>query len=72
MSGSAVNYNTYHDGNHKCLMYAIAKNASHPVNNTKDLIEVLKSVPAEQIQNFIEENVELPYSMPWAPMVEST
>lgn len=72
MSGSALNYNTYHDGNHKCLMYAIAKNVSHPVNNTKDLIKVLKSVPAKQIQSFIEENVELPNLVPWAPMVEST
>lgn len=71
MSGTALHQNAYHNGNHKCLMYAIAKNASKSVQNTNQLIEFLKHTPAMQIQNFIDENVELPYPMYWDPVIES-
>lgn len=72
MSGSALSYNAYHDGNHKCLMYEMARNASQPVHNTKELIAFLKTVPASQIQNFLNAvSPALPWPMPWAPVIES-
>lgn len=74
-SGTALHFNAYHDGNHKCLMYEIARNASQPANNLKELIAYLKTAPADQIHNYIGENVELPYgnpyTLPWAPVIES-
>lgn len=72
MSGTALNYNAYHDGNHKCLMYAIAQNASYPAKNTAELIEFLKIASATQIQNYLNDiNTMLPWPMPWAPVIES-
>lgn len=73
MSGTALNYNAYHDGNHKCLMYAIAANASKPANNLPELIAFLKNASATQIQNYVNDNVfiERPIAMNWAPVIES-
>lgn len=71
MSGSALIYNAYHDGNHKCLMYALAKSASQPANNTKELIVFLKRIPATQIQGFINNTLPaLPQPLVFAPVVE--
>lgn len=71
MSGTAFNPSAFHHGNHKCLIHAIAKNASQPVNSTEQLIEFVRRVPARQIQNFIDENVKLPFPLFWAPFIES-
>lgn len=71
MSGTALHQNGFHHGNHKCLMHAIATNASQSANSTEQLIEFLKQTPAVQIHNFIEENVELPFPMYWDPVIES-
>lgn len=71
MSGTAFNPTAFHHGNHKCLMHAIAKNASQTVNTTEQLIEFLKRTPATQIQNFIDENTKLPFPLFWAPFIES-
>lgn len=72
MSGSAFNYNAYHDGDHRCLMFAIAKNASYPVDSTQDLIEFLKKIPADQIEQYIQSVFSfLPVPSFWAPVIES-
>lgn len=72
MSGSVLNYNAYHDGDHKCLMYAIARNASRPANNIDELIEFMKTTPATQIQDFINDiYYQLPWPLPWNPVIES-
>lgn len=72
MSGSAFSYNAYHAGDHRCLMFAIAKNASNPVDNTQDLIAFLKKIPADQIEHYIQSVFSfLPYPMFWAPVIES-
>lgn len=73
MSGSAFNYNSYHVGDHRCLMFAMAKNASYTVDNTYDLIEFLKKIPADQIEQYIQSIFSfLPYpSLFWAPVIES-
>lgn len=72
LSGSAFISNVYHDGDHKCLMYEIARNASKPANDIEELIEFLKTTPASQIHNFLE-NIyyKLPWPLPWAPILES-
>lgn len=72
MSGSALIYNSYHDGDHTCLMYAIARNASQPASNIDELIAFLKTTPASQIQNFLNDiYYKLPWPLPWAPILES-
>lgn len=72
LSGSAFTYASYHDGDHKCLMHEIARNASRPANNIEELIEFLKTTPASQIHNFLKDvYYKLPWPLPWAPIIES-
>lgn len=73
MSGSALNFNTYHVGDHRCLMRSIAKNQSLTLNTIDDIIAFSQNAPASVIQNFIEENVSIdkPIAMSWAPIIES-
>lgn len=75
MSGTVFNFNAYHDGNHKCLMYAIARNASKPAENLDELIAFLKTASTTQIRDYIQDHVELPnkppYTLDWAPTIES-
>lgn len=69
MSGSAFNYNGYHAGDHRCLMFAVAKNFSNPVDNIQDLIAFLKKIPADQIEHYIQSVLPMPTF--WAAVIES-